>query len=196
MVKIVKEEPSESTSLVANQKVVLELPVVSNVVPHQVETVHPPLFLSVTLVLNPLKIAFIDISLMLVPLRLLELQWVMMAEPKDSPMLNSNQLSMPQRHLSLMVSNVTVESLDLTFPPHHPVVVVIEVAEAVLVVAVAVVLAIEAAEAASVIEAAEAASEIEAEVASVAEEASVEEPQEAVVSKINLSDSDPFLIDT
>jgi hypothetical protein len=50
------------------------------------ETAHPPPFLLVILASRPNNKDLRDISPSVVPLGRLELQWVMMVEPKDLPM--------------------------------------------------------------------------------------------------------------
>lgn len=147
-----------------------------------VETEHPQPCLLETLVSRPNNTILSHSSHSVVPLRLLELHWVMMAELRDSLMLNLKAQRVQQRPLNLTAQRSLAEHLDSIYPNHLAAAVVAteveeaeEVASAVVVVASEIeVASVEEAVEASEIEAAEAASVIEAEeaaeAASVAEE--------------------------
>lgn len=102
--KILREETSALTSLVASQQMEAMLEalreVASRVVPHVVETEHPLLCSSETLASSLMSRVSVDISRSVVPLRLSELPWEMMAELRALLMLNLRLPKQPRRLLS------------------------------------------------------------------------------------------------
>ena len=170
MVKIWTVETLDATSLVVNQTELASKRTLSqDPAVEVVEMEHPAHCSSEISVLTPNNIPLSNSSQVVVPLRQLELQWEMMVEPKDLPMLNSKAQKLLQRLLNLTAKRSTVELLDLIYLNHQA---------AVVLVAEVVAVAIEAASA--VAEAASEVASVEIEAASVEEEvASVIEAAEA-----------------
>ncbi len=114
MSKTLVEEPWELTCPEEDHPLVVAVLVVSRnqvLVVTKVEEIPTlPLCLLEILVSRPINMDLSNFSQAVDPLKLWGLQWVMMVDPKDLPMLNLWTQKVPNKQLSLMVAPLITEN--------------------------------------------------------------------------------------